>query len=116
VDLFIFDGQGIAHPRKMGIASHIGLWLDKPTIGCAKSFLYGRFNPPGSRKGDFAYIYDKHNRKIGACLRSRNNIKPIYISPGHKMDTDKAIDIILSCVGNFRIPEPLRAAHIKAHV
>lgn len=116
VDVLLFDGQGIAHPRRMGIASHIGLWLDKPTIGCAKSYLYGRFKPPKLKRGTSSYIYDRDNKRIGLCLCTRDNVKPVYISPGHKMDLNTAVKIILGCVKNYRIPEPLRLAHIKSNV
>lgn len=116
VDVLLFDGQGIAHPRRMGIASHIGLWLDKPSIGCAKSHLYGSYKLPKLKKGDLSYIYDRANNKIGVSLCTRDNVKPIYISPGHKMDLDTAVKIVSGCVKNFRIPEPLRVVHIKANV
>ena len=102
---FSLMGKGRARPYRMGIASHMGLWLDKPTIGCAKSFLYGRFKPPELKKGKASYIYDKHNNNIiGLCFCTRNNVKPIYVSPGHKMDLDNAARIVLGCVKNFRIP------------
>lgn len=115
-DVILFDGQGIAHPRRMGIASHLGLWLDKPTIGCAKSYLYGRFKPPRLKKGLSSYIYDEDNNRIGAVLCTRDNVKPLYISPGHKMDLNTAVKIVSACIRNFRVPEPLRVAHLKANV
>ena len=111
VDIFLFDGQGIAHPRRLGIATHMGILMDKPSIGCAKSFLYGRREgTPGVRKGDFALIKDR-NRQIGVVLRSRDNIRPIYVSPGYKIDFKTATAVVMKSLTKYRIPEPLRIAH-----
>jgi len=109
-DLVIADGQGIAHPRYFGIASHLGLLLDKPTIGCAKSRLYGRHNQPGIAKGSYAYLYDKDN-VIGAVVRTRENVNFVYVSIGHKISLKSAIQYTLKCCQNYRLPQPTRLAH-----
>lgn len=110
-DVIIFDGQGIAHPRRFGLAAHIGVWLDIPSIGCAKSPLYGQYETPGNEKGNFSYIKEKDGRIIGACLRSRIGVKPIFVSVGHKLSLGRAVKIILNCTPRYRLPEPIRAAH-----
>jgi len=108
-DVIIFDGQGIAHPEGLGIASQIGILINIPTIGCAKTKLIGRYIEPGVRKGQYSLL--KHQGKIiGAVLRTRENVKPVFVSPGHMIDLKKAIDIVLKCTGKYRIPEPLREA------
>ena len=112
-DVVMFDGQGIAHPRGIGIAAQMGLWLERPTIGVAKSRLYGRHNPVGSRRGDRVDLRDEHDpsRVIGAVLRTREGTNPLYISPGHLIDVPQAVELVLSCVTHFRLPEPTRWAH-----
>ncbi len=111
-DVVMFDGQGIAHPRRMGIAAHLGLWLDKPTLGVAKSHLYGRHVPPGETAGDFAYLYAEEGEEIiGAAVRTRTGVKPVYVSPGHRMDLAQAIQLTLSTCRGYRLPEPTRLAH-----
>ena len=110
-DVIIFDGQGIAHPRRFGIAAHIGVWLNIPSIGCGKSPLYGVYETPGNEKGNLSQIKEKDGRVIGACLRSRSGIKPVFISVGHKLSLKCAIDVILKCTPRYRLPEPIRAAH-----
>jgi deoxyribonuclease V len=109
-DVFIVDGQGIAHPRRLGIASHIGLLIDKPTIGCAKSRLIGTFEEPGRLKGNYSQLLDK-KEPIGAVLRTRTDIKPVFVSVGHKCTLENAITIILECTTKYRLPEPSRLAH-----
>jgi deoxyribonuclease V len=108
-DLILFDGQGIAHPYGMGIASHIGVLLNIPTIGCAKSRLIGDYREPGMRKGMFSYLI-YHGKKIGAVLRTRDGVKPVFVSPGHLTNIEDAIDIALKCTDKYRIPEPVRRA------
>lgn len=110
-DLIFFDGQGIAHARSMGIASFIGVLLDLPTIGCAKSGLVGSWQEPGKRQGQWSPL-EFRNRLAGAVLRSRTGVKPIFVSPGHKMDVASSLKITLNCLTRFRIPEPLRIADI----
>jgi deoxyribonuclease V len=109
-DVFIVDGQGIAHPRRLGIASHIGLLIDKPTIGCAKSRLIGTSEEPGRLKGNYNQLLDK-KEPIGAVLRTRTDIKPVFVSVGHKCTLEDAIRIILECTTKYRLPEPSRLAH-----
>ena len=110
-DLLMFDGQGIAHPRGMGIASQMGLWLEGPTIGVAKSRLYGRHAEPGPKRGDRAELLGKGGNIIGSVLRTKDNVKPLYISPGHLIDVEHAIEFTLACDGGYRLPETTRWAH-----
>jgi deoxyribonuclease V len=112
-DLLMFDGHGIAHPRGIGIASHMGLWLECPTIGVAKSRLYGKHAEPGLDRGDRAPLYDEHNPEqvIGAVLRTREKVKPLYISPGHLIDVEHSVAFVMECVTRYRLPEPTRWAH-----
>ncbi len=106
----VYDGQGIAHPRGMGLASHMGLWFDLPSIGCAKTPLLDEFISPGASKGSFEWIR-REGKEVGAVLRTREKVNPLFISPGHRIDLLTSIHLILeSCLG-FRIPEPLRKAH-----
>lgn len=112
VDIFMFDGQGISHPRRCGIASHMGVIINKPTIGVAKSHLYGHYTEPENKKFSFSYIFDYSNKKIGAVLRSKENCKPIFVSPGHLTDIESSIRIVKKCLKSYRLPEPTRLAHI----
>lgn len=110
-DIILFDGQGIAHPRRMGIATHLGLFLDKPTIGCAKSKLSGKYTSVGEGKGDYTLL--KEGKEVlGAVLRTRRKVKPIFISPGYKIDLSNSIEITLKCIVKYRLPVPVREAHI----
>jgi len=109
-DVMIYDGQGIAHPRGMGHASHMGLWLDLPSIGCAKTPLLDGFVSPGPSRGSFEWIR-KNGRKVGAVLRTKENVKPLFISPGHRIDFLTSNQLILESCKGFRFPEPLRKAH-----
>jgi len=109
-DVFIIDGQGIAHPRRLGIASHLGLFFDKPTIGCAKSRLIGTFEEPAFEKSSYSLLKDK-GETIGAVLRTRTKVKPVFVSVGNKCTLDDAIRIVLSCTTRYRLPEPTRLAH-----
>lgn len=108
-DLVMFDGQGIAHPRRLGIASHMGLWLDCPTIGVAKTVLIGKYEEPGVTAGSRSPLTHK-NETIGIALRTRSNVKPIFVSIGHKIDLPTAVKITLSCLDKTRIPKPTREA------
>lgn len=112
-DLIIFDGQGIAHPRRLGIASHMGLFLEVPSIGCAKSRLYGNYEEPGVEKFSRSMLYDKENRPIGTVLRTRSEVKPVFVSPGHLIGIDESVEIIKKCVTKYRLPEPTRIADIE---
>jgi deoxyribonuclease V len=109
-DAFIIDGQGFAHPRRLGIACHIGLLTNKPAIGCAKSRLIGTFKEPGNKKGCFSPLVDS-DEEIGAVLRTRTDVKPVYVSVGHKCTLDDAIKVVLECTTKYRLPEPSRLAH-----
>ena len=110
-DVILLDGQGVAHPRSMGIAAHLGFLLNLPSIGCAKSRLCGTYEEPGLEKGNTASLIDGE-RTIGTVLRSRTGVKPVFVSPGHRMDIATSIRIVLSLCHGYRIPEPLRQAHI----
>ena len=112
-DLILVDGQGIAHPRRMGLASHLGLFLDTPTIGCAKSLLCGSHEMPGVEPGSYAEVVDR-GEIIGAALRTRLGVKPIYVSIGHKVNLQAAIYWVLKCCRGYRLPEPTRLAHLAA--
>jgi deoxyribonuclease V len=109
--LVLCDGQGIAHPRGLGLASHLGLILEIPTIGCAKSPLYGRFDEPGRSKGERSPIVAPGGGTIGSVLRTRDGTRPLYVSIGHGISLARAVRFVLSCTPKYRIPEPLRAAH-----
>ena len=110
IDVFIFDGHGIAHPRGLGIASHIGVLIQKPSIGCAKKKLVGQYNEPGKNKGDVSDLYF-NKQLVAKVLRTRNNVKPVFVSVGNLVTLNEALRVILNCVKKFRIPEPTRLAH-----
>lgn len=112
-DAFIFDGMGRIHPRRMGIASHIGLFLDAPTIGCGKTHLLGDYEQPGPEKGAWSPL-THHGETLGVVLRTRRNVKPVYISVGHRATLDDARALALACSPRYRLPEPVRAAHNHA--
>jgi len=112
-DLIMVDGQGIAHPRRMGLASHLGLFLNTPTIGCAKSLLCGSYEVPGEKSGSYTEIIDG-GETIGAALRTKSGTKPIFVSIGHKIDLQSAIRWVLECCRDYRLPEPTRLAHLAA--
>lgn len=109
-DVILIDGQGIAHPRRFGIAAHFGVLIDRPTIGCAKSLLIGRYEEPGEKAGNYSYLYDS-GEIIGVALRTRDNVQPIFVSIGHKITLEESIKITLQTTKGFRIPEPTRHAH-----
>lgn len=109
-DVFMFDGQGYAHPRRIGLASHAGLLLGKPAIGAAKSRLIGTRAEPPPEPGSYAAL-ENRGEVIGAVLRTRRNVKPIYVSVGHRVTLDDAIAVTMACVTRYRLPEPTRLAH-----
>ena len=109
-DLFVLDGQGIAHERRLGIATHFGLITDVPTIGSAKSRLLGKYEEPANELFSQSKMYDR-DEIIGIALRSKKNCKPIYISPGHRINIDQSVEVIKNCIRGYRIPEPTRLAH-----
>jgi len=116
-DVFIIDGQGIAHPRRLGLAAHLGLFLDQPTIGCAKSRLTGTYEEPPLEKGAYSLLKDEKGKQntqseiIGAVVRTRINVKPVFVSVGNKCLLADAIKITLACAVKYRLPEPTRLAH-----
>ena len=112
-DLILMDGQGLAHPRRFGLACHIGLLVDLPTIGCAKSRLWGTHRMPEGERGAYADLTDG-GEIIGVVLRTKLNTKPIYVSIGHKIDLKAALKWTLSCCRGYRVPEPTRYAHLAA--
>ena len=112
-DLVLVDGQGLAHPRRFGLASHLGLLLDTPTIGCAKSRLCGSHEAVGIEAASSAEVVDR-GETIGVALRTRPGVKPVYVSIGHRVDLETAIHWVLECCRGYRLPEPLRLAHQAA--
>lgn len=112
-DLIIADGQGLAHPRRLGLACHLGLILDKPAIGCAKSRLWGKHGEPDREKGSYEYLCDK-GEVIGAAVRTRRDTSVVYVSIGHRISLDSAIGLTLRCCKTFRLPETTRYAHKAA--
>lgn len=109
-DVLITDGQGRAHPRRLGIACHLGLCLDLPTVGCGKSRLCGEFDPPPINRGGHSPLVDK-GETIGAVVRSRTKIAPLFVSPGHRSDLASSIALVLELTPRYRIPVPIRLAH-----
>ncbi len=108
-DLILVDGQGIAHPRGIGIASFLGVLLSLPTIGCAKSRLVGEHEEPGIKKGRWSrLIYE--GKAVGVVVRTKDSVKPLFVSPGHRINIDDALRITIACTGKYRRPEPLRCA------
>lgn len=115
-DLIMVDGQGIAHPRRLGIASHLGVLIDTPTIGCAKSVLVGSYDEPANTIGAHSDLCDKMtNERIGAVLRTKENVKPMIISPGHLVTHDESVELVMKCVRKHRLPEPTRLAHLAVN-
>ncbi|MCY4147237.1 MAG: endonuclease V [Chloroflexi bacterium] len=112
-DVFLFDGMGQIHPRRMGIAAHLGLWLGRPTIGCGKSHYIGDYQPPADLKGARSRLVYR-GEELGVVLRTRAKVKPIYVSVGHLADMETAVELVLRCTTRFRLPEPIRAAHKAA--
>ncbi|MFC1997674.1 deoxyribonuclease V [Chloroflexota bacterium] len=109
-DVFLVDGHGYAHPRRFGLACHLGVWLDKPAIGCGKSILVGEQAPLENSRGSVASLQDG-DETIGAAVRTRDGVKPVYVSVGHRTDLDSAIRIVLNCGRGVRLTEPVRLAH-----
>ena len=109
-DILIVDGQGRAHPRRLGIASHLGVLLNCVTIGCAKSILCGKAKEPANRVGAWTPLID-HDEQIGAAVRTRVGVTPVYVSVGHRISLARAIDVVLRCCEGYRLPETTRYAH-----
>lgn len=110
-EVLILDGQGTAHPRRFGIASHLGLWLPIPTIGCAKTLLCGQYENLGLERGSSAPLVHR-GEVVGAALRTKNRVNPVFVSPGNRCDLDSALSLLLRCDGGWKIPEPTRRAHL----
>lgn len=110
-DAIVLDGQGMAHPRRMGIACHAGLIFERPAIGCAKSVLCGQFDDPAPERGSWTPMIHREET-IGAALRTKNRVNPVYVSPGHLMDLATSIELMLACDGGYRVPEATRRAHL----
>lgn len=108
-ELVMVDGQGIAHPRRLGVAAHLGLWLDLPTIGVAKSRLYGKYVEVGEARGDWVPL-TAGRHVIGAVLRSRERVKPVFVSPGHRLSLETSLSWVMRCLGRTKLPEPTRLA------
>ncbi|MBP7145831.1 MAG: deoxyribonuclease V [Methanoculleus sp.] len=114
-DVIFFDGQGIAHPRGLGIASHIGVLLDRPTVGVAKSLLVGSVEEPGVTRGSTAPII-RDGETIGMAVRTKERTKPVYVSVGNRIDLFQAVDLVLATARRYRLPEPTRQAHLFANL
>ncbi len=112
-DLLMFDGQGIAHPRGLGLASHMGVLLDKPSVGCAKSRLVGQYKEPKQKRGSMRTL-SLNRRKVGVVVRSKDNTKPLFVSPGHRVTFESAVRHVLETGRGYRLPEPTRLAHQEA--
>lgn len=115
VDLLLIDGQGIMHPRKCGIATHLGVIIKKPTIGVGKSYLYGKLIDMKDKDYSYSYVYDNEKNVIGAALISRKGSKPLFISPGNLIDVESSIKIVKNLIRQNRNPYPLLIAHKKAN-
>jgi len=113
-DLIFIDGQGLAHPRAAGIACHIGVILDRPTIGCAKSLLFGTYKEPKQARGSVSDLCDDEGRVIGAVVCTKDGVQPVFVSIGHKIDLAQAIELTLACGKGYRVPEPTRQADLLA--
>ena len=113
-DVVIFDGHGIAHPRGIGLASHMGLFLDIPAIGCAKKRLTGIHDEPGDEAGNYSFL-ELDGRNIGAVLRTKKSVKPVFVSQGHKISLQTAINVVLSTCTGYRLSEPVRKAHMEVN-
>jgi deoxyribonuclease V len=112
-DIVMVDGQGLAHPRRLGIACHLGLFLGLPALGCAKSRLVGLHSEPGGQAGDHALLRD-NGEIIGVVLRTRTGVKPVYVSPGHIISLGMSVKWVTRCLRGYRLPEPTRLAHQAA--
>jgi deoxyribonuclease V len=106
--------RGVAHPRRLGIASHLGLWLGLPTVGCAKSRLCGEHGEVGAQRGDCVPLW-LEGVEVGRVVRTRDRVRPLYVSPGHLISIDRAVQVVLACGRGYRLPEPTRQAHVESN-
>ncbi len=114
VDALICDAHGISHPRRLGLASHVGLFLDLPTVGCAKSKLFGEYEEPGQEKGGASDLTDR-GEVIGKVVRTRSGVSPVYVSVGNGISLESAVELVLACSPKYRLPETTRKAHDVAN-
>lgn len=114
VDVVILDAQGLAHPRRIGLASHVGLFIDIPTVGCAKSVLVGKFEEPKEEKGSATDMVHR-GEVVGRAVRTRAKVSPVYVSVGNRIDLDSSVELVLACCSRYRLPEPTRQAHNAAN-
>jgi deoxyribonuclease V len=114
-DLLLFDGQGLAHPRRFGLACHMGVLTDRPSVGCAKSRLIGEHRALGERRGAWEKLHDS-GEVVGAVVRTRDGVRPVYVSVGHRVELGAAIELVLDTTAGFRLPEPIRKAHHATNV
>lgn len=112
-DAYLFDGMGRIHPRRIGVASHLGLWLGKPTVGVGKTHFLGDYETPAEEAGAWSVLTDK-GEVLGAVLRTRARVKPVYVSSGHLIALESALNLVIACTTRYRLPEPIRAAHNAA--
>jgi deoxyribonuclease V len=108
-DVIVFDGQGIAHPQGLGLAAHMGVLLGRPTVGCAKSRLVGTYREPGPERGSFTPLVFE-GRRVGSVVRTRTNVKPVFVSPGNLIGLESSVELVLDCAKGYRLPEPTRVA------
>lgn len=113
-DLLMVDGQGIAHPRRLGIAAHLGVYLDIPAIGCAKSILVGRHEPLAPERGSRQPLVH-HGEMVGYAVRTKDKVNPVYVSCGHRVSQETAVRWVLECARGYRLPEPTRQAHLASN-
>ena len=114
VDVVVLDAQGLAHPRRIGLASHVGLFLDVPTVGCAKTVLVGKFEEPRMEKGNATDMVHR-GEVVGRAVRTRDGVSPVYVSVGNGVDLDSTVELVLACCTKYRLPEPTRQAHNAAN-
>ncbi|HZF57590.1 MAG TPA: deoxyribonuclease V [Rubrobacter sp.] len=114
VDALILDAQGLAHPRRMGLASHLGLFLEVPTVGCAKSLLVGRYEEPREEKGSATDLVHR-GEVVGRVVRTRSRVSPVFVSVGNRVDLESAVELVVACCTRYRLPETTRRAHDAAN-
>lgn len=113
-DVIVLDGQGRAHPRRFGLACHLGIWINRPTVGCAKSRLIGEFEEPGPEEGSTSPLVDR-GEVVGTVYRTRTKVKPVFVSAGHRIDLAGAVEVVRRTRSGYRMPVPTRLAHIAAN-
>lgn len=113
-DVVMFDGQGLAHPRRLGLASHLGLWLQLPCIGCAKSLLVGTYEEPGTEAGSASTLLDR-GELIGRVVRTKTGVRPVFVSVGNRINLASCVKVVLATTRGYRIPEPTRQAHLAVN-